>query len=155
MDAVTHPSQDVVREVMAEFVPCRLESLKEPELLKRLNVRWLPGVAVVDAADRPAHVSIGFLPPADLLTELAFGRAVALMGAKRYDEAHALFARVADTPGAERAPEACFWWGISRYRQSKDFRAAIEEPWRRIVERFPQSQWARKVGFMLGQPHAS
>ena len=34
----------------------------------------------------------------------------------------------------------------------KDFRAATREPWGRIVEGWPRSQWARKVGWALGSP---
>src|SRR5262245_51213954 len=120
MDAVTHPHADVQRELGERFVPVRLEAGKHGELARRMGTRWLPGLVVADADERPAHVQIGFLPPADLLVELDYGRAIHAMGEKRYDDAHALFRRVAETPAAERAPEAYFWWGISRYRQLKD-----------------------------------
>ncbi len=151
MDAVTYPDPAVEKEISERFVPARLESAKHIELSKKLNVRWLPGLVVTDADERPAHLVVGFLPPRDLLPELTFGRAILAMGEKRYDEAHELFRQVADAPGAERAPEACYWWGISRVRQKKELDAA-KEPWRRIVERWPESQWARKVGYLLGHP---
>jgi TolA-binding protein len=155
MDAVTHPDERVRVEVAEHFVPVKLESARHGEVSRHMNVRWLPGLVIADAAERPAHVSIGFLPPPDLLTELTFGRGIVAMGEKRYDEAHALLSSVAATPDAERAPEALFWWGVSRYRQSKDFRAAVEEPWTKIVEGWPRSQWARKVAWMVGRPGES
>src|SRR5688572_681969 len=137
MDAVTHPMEAVVADVERHFVPVKLESGKHPDISRRMNVRWLPGLVVATPDERPAHTVIGYLPAADLVTELAFGRAIVAMGDKRYGEAHALFQTVAETDGAERAPEACFWWGISRYRHTKDFQGSVAAPWGRILERWP------------------
>lgn len=152
MEAVTLPDETVIREIGENFVAAKLESAKNAEVSRRMGVRWLPGLVVCDAEERLAHLIVGFLPPDDLVPEITFGRAIAAMGDKRYDEAHAAFAAVADQPGAERAPEALYWWGISRNRQMKNFDAAVREPWGRIVERWPKSQWARKVGYALGRP---
>lgn len=152
MDTVTYPHPSVIASLMNQFVPCQLESGKNAELARKLGIRWLPGLVIVDKEERPAHSVVGFLPPSDLLVELSYGRAILAMGAKRYDEAHALFAEVARTEGAERAPEACFWWGISKYRQTKDFSQSVKEPWGTILERWPKTQWARKVGYALGVP---
>ena len=147
MGAVTYPDQSVVKALSEDFVPCKLESAKAPDVARKMNVRWLPGLVVCDADERPSSVQVGSLPPEDLLDELAHGGAIIAMGAKRYDEAHALFARVADR-GGERAPEAVFWWGISRYRQSKKFEDC-QDAWRQIVARWPLSQWTRKVAYAL------
>jgi len=152
MEAVTLPEETVIDEVTRSFVAAKLESAKHPDLSRRMGLRWLPGLVVCDADERLAHVVVGFLPPDDLVAELTFGRAIVAMGEKRYDDAHAAFAAVAERPDAERAPEALYWWGISRNRQMKDFDAAVREPWGRIVERWPRSQWARKVGYALGRP---
>ena len=152
MEAVTLPDPAVIDDVSRNFVAARLESAKHAEVSRRMGVRWLPGLVVCDAEERLAHLVVGFLPPDDLIPEITFGRAIVEMGAKRYDEAHAAFAAVADRPGAERAPEALYWWGISRNRQMKDLDAAVREPWGRIVATWPRSQWARKVGYALGLP---
>ena len=146
---MTYPNEDVARELNEKFIPCKVESAKQPELAKRLGVRWLPGLVVIDSADeRPASTAIGFLPPEDLLIELAFGRAIAAMAQKRYDEADALFREVSESPAAERAAEAYYWWGVSKYRQTKDLRASLLALWPTLLERWPKSQWARKVAFM-------
>jgi TolA-binding protein len=149
MEAVTLPDESVNREIERSFVAAKLESARHAEVSRRMGVRWLPGLVVCDADERLAHLVVGFLPPGDLIPELTFGRAIVEMGAKRYDEAHAAFAAVAETD-AERAPEALYWWGISRNRQLKDFDAAVREPWGAIVKHWPKSQWARKVGYALG-----
>jgi TolA-binding protein len=147
MGAVTYPDATVEAELAERFVPCKVESASAPDLARKMNVRWLPGLVVADADERPANVQVGFLPPADFLLELDFGRAILAMGAKRYDEADALFGRVAATSG-DRAPEALFWWGISRYRQSKAF-ADCQAKWREITERWPSSLWTKKVAYAL------
>lgn len=151
MDTVTYPDAAVAREIEGRFVAAKIESGKQPDLARSLGIRWLPGLAVVDADGRAASVQTGFLPPGDLLPELAFGRAIFAMGQKRYDEAHALFQELLGQLEAERAPEAAYWWGISRFRQTKDFAASMREPWGEILRRWPRSQWARKVGWALGR----
>src|SRR5579859_1177427 len=102
MGAVTYPDPKVIEELNAHFVPVKLESAGNAEISRKMNVRWLPGLVVCDADERLAHLQIGFLPPADLLPELTFGRAILAMGAKRYDEADRLFGAVAESD-AERA----------------------------------------------------
>lgn len=146
---MTYPNEKVARELSEKFVPCKLESAKHPDLAKRVGVRWLPAMTVIDSADeRPASLAIGFLPPEDLLVELTFGRAIAAMAQKRYDDAHSLFQEIAENPTADRAPEAYYWWGVSKYRQTKDLQASLLTLWPPILERWPKSQWARKVAFM-------
>jgi TolA-binding protein len=147
MGTVTYPHPEVERELGERFVPCRLESAKHPELARAMNVRWLPALIVAAADGRPAHVQTSFLAPQDLLVELEFGRAIHAMGEKRYDDAHALFETVA-ARGGERAPDACYWWGISQYRQSKDFRDC-QRRWAEIAKRWPDTQWARRVSYAL------
>jgi TolA-binding protein len=148
MGTVTYPDARVIAHVNERFVPCKLESAKFTDVARRMNARWLPGLAVVDADERPAHVQVGFLPPDDLITELTFGRGIVAMGEKRYADADACFLAVTATPGAERAPEAWFWLGISRYRASKKF-SDCQDAWREIVARWPDTLWSRKVDYAL------
>lgn len=148
---MTYPQVAVRRELQDRFVCVKLESALDPSLARSLGIRWMPGLAVLGADGRAACVQTGFLPPADLLLELTFGRAILAMGQKRYAEAHALFREVMDAEGAERAPEAAFFLGVSRYRETKAFGEAVLEPWGAILARWPRSQWARKVGWALGK----
>ena len=150
MGTVTYPDPKVVAELTERFVPVKLESAKNPEVSRKMNVRWLPGLVVCDADERPAHVQVGFLPPADFLDEVTFGAAIVAMGEKRYDDADAGFARVADR-GGERAPDAAYWRGISAYRRSKDV-ADYRKHWSVLLEKWPASQTARKVKPILERP---
>ena len=148
MGAVTYPQEAVERELNSHFVPCKLESAKHGDLARKFNVRWLPGLVVCDAEERPANVQTSFLAPEDFLFELSYGRALVAMGEKRYDDAEALFREVGEKAPVERAPEAWYWMGISNYRRSKDFADCLKA-WAKIVERWPGSQWARRVEYAL------
>jgi TolA-binding protein len=148
MGTVTYPDPRVIEALNRQFVPVKLESAKHGEVARKMNVRWLPGLVVAGADERPASVQVGFLAPQDLLGELSFGRALVAMGGKDYDQAHQAFREVVEAPGAERAPDAWYWWGISAYRQSKDFADCVER-WAEIPRRWPGTPWARRVEYAL------
>mgnify|MGYP002813856891 CR=1 FL=1 len=138
----------MIQELNERFVAVKIESAKAPDLARRMNARWLPGLIVAGADERPANVQIGYLDPADLRTELDFGRGLIAMGSKAYAVADAAFSAVTQRSHAERAPDAWYWWGISAYRQSKNF-AGCQEHWAKIVARWPESLWTRKVSYAL------
>jgi thioredoxin-related protein len=147
MGTVTYPNEKVEAELNERFIPVKLVSADHADLARKMNVRWLPGLVVCDADGRPAHVVIGYLPPSDFRAELAFGRAIIAMGEKRYEDSYELFRGVAEGEN-ERSAEAYYWWGIAavRHKKSND---AYREHWQKIVEKFPKSQTARKVAFVL------
>ena len=88
------------------------------------------------------------MPPADLFAELDYGRAIHAMTTKKYETANSLFDKLSNNTDAERAPEATYWWGISKMRETKDPTTALA-PWKLIGERWPSSQWSRKVAYAL------
>jgi len=145
---VTYPDAGVERAIAEGFVPVRLEGGKFRDLARQYNVRWFPALVVADAEGRATHQTTGFLPPRDLCDELDYGRAIHAMAEKRYDVANRLFGALADRREAERAPEAVYWWGISKMRETKDPSAALPT-WKLIPERWPRSQFARKVAYAL------
>jgi len=145
---VTYPDAAVVEHLNSEFVPTKLLGADHRDVTKALNFRWFPGIAVLDAKGRATHTSIGFLPPADLFAELDYGRAIHAMTAKDFATANALFDKLSNDTAAERAPEATYWWGISKMRETKNPASALA-PWKLVTERWPQSQWSRKVEYAL------
>lgn len=146
---MTYPNDEVIAYIHQNFVPVKLLGADNRELTKGFNVRWFPGIVVAGADRRATHVSIGFLPPEDLISELDFGRAIHAMTTRDYELANELFDRLASTD-ADRSPEATYWWGISRMRETKDPGAGTEK-WKLIPERWPATQWARKVEYALAE----
>lgn len=145
---MTYPEAAIIEHVQGHFVPVKLLGAEHRELAKGFNLRWFPGLVVAGADGRPAHTVVGFLPPADLVSELDYGRAIHAMTTKDYATANALFQKLSDDVEAERAPEAAYWWGISKMRETKDPAAGLG-PWKLIPERWPASQWTRKVAYAL------
>ena len=99
-------------------------------------------------ACRSTHSTVGFLPPDDLLHELDYGRAIHAMATREYATANGLFDALSAQHDAERAPEAAYWWGVSRMRETKQPDTALE-PWQRILDHWPDSQWARKIRYAV------
>jgi hypothetical protein len=147
---VTYPDAAVIEHLNTEFIPTKLLGAEHRDITKELNFRWFPGIAVLDAKGRATHTSVGFLPPADLFSELNYGRAIHAMTTRNYETANRLFQTLADDTTADRAPEATYWWGISKMRETKDPASALE-PWTLVTERWPKSQWSRKVEYALKQ----
>jgi len=145
---VTYPDDRVAAHVTEHFVPAKLLGAEHRELSKAFNIRWFPGLVVAGSDGRAAHVQVGYLPPDDLIAELDYGRAIHAMTAKNYAAANALFDALSADAATERGPEAAYWWGVSRMRETKDSKSALD-PWRRIAQRWPKSQWARKVAYAL------
>ena len=89
--------------------------------------------------------SLNYLPPADLLDVLDIGEANARLRWAEYDRAIALLASVpirhADGP---LAPEAIYWHGIAVYLTTHD-NDAMYAVWQAILDRYPDSIWARRI----------
>lgn len=130
------------------FVPVKLVSAENVELARSMGVRWLPGLAIVDADGRQHHGWVGFMVPDDYIAELTFGRAMAAMAHKDYHAASMLFTRVTVHGSGERAPEALYWQGVNEMRRKKEPRA-YDQAWKDLVSRYPDSVWRRKVDFIL------
>jgi len=142
---VTYPDPTVSSLVNEHFTPVKLDSGEQFKLMRQLGLRWLPGAAIVDAKQRVHHHWVGFLPPELYAVELAFGRAMSAFGNKQLDQAIELFeALVESAPESERAPEALYWQGVTRYRSSGELSEA-NRSWGRVVEAYGSSLWARKV----------
>jgi TolA-binding protein len=149
MDTVTYPDARVVAEVAEHFVPVKLQNRDNIDLLKKYNVRWLPGVVATDGQERVHHQWVGWLSPDEFRMEATFGRGQAAILQKRFDVACDLFERLArEWPDGERTPEAHYWWGVAEFRRGSGQASALPR-WKSLVERYPKSQWARKVEIYL------
>lgn len=131
----------------AAFVGCRLDSGEHHQQMRGYGLGWLPGQAVVlPAKERLVHSWIGFLPPEHYRAELAFARGQGAYAGRDLAGALEIWRQlVTDFPASERAPEALYWCGVAAYRREKGGMDAALPEWRRVVDEYPQSLWARKV----------
>lgn len=149
MDAVTYPDAGVAQDLNTHFVAVKLASKDNIDLARKFQVRWLPTIVVTDTNERIHHSWVGFLPPTWFTMEVLFGKAQVAFGQKDFTRAIDLYDRVvAEYSQTERAPESLYWKGVARYRQTDNFADTVPV-FKSIVERYPNSIWARKVETLI------
>lgn len=130
-------------------VPVRLDVLAERETAKRLGAYWTPMVLYMDPAGegRVLHRWLGYLPPEEFAAQVLVGVGLANYQMGRTDRAAVCFSEVAEQfPQTHLAPEAIYWQGVCAFRKAKGGNA-IYDACRQIVERYPESVWAKKLEF--------
>ncbi|MDQ3657454.1 MAG: hypothetical protein M3457_20555 [Chloroflexota bacterium] len=108
------------------------------------------GIEIDLAASFPSVVSVMSrstrMPTAEFLDILDIGEALAAMRCKGYDTAIGLFTEVRDrTPDGPLTPKAIYWRGIVAYFRDGKSPGSANAEWGELVERFPDSIWAKRV----------
>ena len=147
MDAVTYPNDEVAELIGSHFVPVRINVDEQPEITKKYRAPWTPTFLILGADGTEYYRETGYLPPQDLLAHVTLGLGKAAFEQQKFAEAAKHLASVVDQyGGSEVVPEALYFLGVARNRLSgkADERRAI---WKRIMEQYPKSDWAKKVSF--------
>ncbi|MFQ5849507.1 MAG: thioredoxin family protein [Candidatus Binatia bacterium] len=147
MDAVTYPEKEVARFMLEHFVPVRINTDDDPELTKKYRAPWTPTFLILDPDGTEYYREIGYLPPQDMVAHLSLALGRAALEQRNFAEAAGHLATVVDHYGAsELVPEALYFLGVVKNRLSgkADERRAL---WKRIVDQYPKSDWAKKVSF--------
>jgi len=104
---------------------------------------------VLDSEGRERYRFSGYLPVPDFLAELQMGLAKSAFAHKNWAEAERWFqAIVNEFPDSEAAPEALYWAGVSRYKESKDHHA-LAGTGEEMARRYPQTSWAKRSSVWL------
>lgn len=149
-----YPDPDVAAFITNTFVPVRAHVREQAGEYKRLAERfdapWTPTTLIVDAEDgTEKHRIEGFLPTEEYLAQLRLGLGHAAFARGRYADARASFDEVLERhPVTEAAPEAQYWTGVSRYKETGD-NTALVETGRRFTERYADTVWAKKSSVWL------
>lgn len=142
-------------------MPAKLLNVENAPLMRQFGLRWLPGLAIVSPRKQRLHHSwLGYLPPALLLDELAFGKAMAAYESRDMPGGiEGWLALVESSPRSERAPEALYWAGVAGYRiaagkapegeQDAAGHVGARPHWSRLVAEYADSSWATKVAIYL------
>ncbi|MHC4277341.1 MAG: tetratricopeptide repeat protein [Planctomycetota bacterium] len=151
MDAETYTNADVAEFINKNFVPVKLHVGEDREAVDKYEVGWTPTIVVAGADGTAYNASVGFLPPKEFLAQLGFGIAKVDFNRNKYAEAIKGFEQVVEQyPECDCTPEAMYWLGVSSYRLtgSADGMTAV---WQELVEKYPDSIWAKKVSFIEGK----
>lgn len=87
----------------------------------------------------------GFLPAANFLAELDYGRGRVAFHCKQWDEATNLFnSAAARDPKTELAADASYWAAVAQYQKTHD-PMSLKEWGKRISREYPNTTWARRA----------
>jgi len=158
MGAVTYPNQQVQQLIHDHFVAVKF-NVAEPtpdftEILRASRPLWGPTFVFLDASKAELRRSVGYVPPADFLTELTLVLGLWDVLHAQPVEAFEHFHSVARSqPAGKFTPEALFWTGCAAYRREgpgkEEKLAALRPWWLEVMERFPESTWADRASAIL------
>jgi hypothetical protein len=143
------PDERVVKFVEADFIPVRVHVRDQAKAFRELGDRygahWTPTTLILDDEGVERHRTEGFLPADDFLAQLELGVAKVDFEEGNFADAQRHFERVADTfAGSDAAPEALYWAGAARYKETNDA-GALADAARKLSQRFGDSSWAKKA----------
>ncbi len=147
MNAGPYSEEKVQKFIEEEYVPLKSQCFwkERTELMKRFYIAWTPTFLFQDSTGKVHRKLVGFMPSDDFLAQLKFGKGILMFEKERHAEAAKWFQRVVDehaTSGV--APEAVFYLGVAEYRNTHEA-AALRRVYDSLLERYPQSEWARRA----------
>ncbi len=126
-------------------MPARVKVRESPQLLERFGAKWTPTVLLLDPAGVERHRIEGFLPATDFAGQLLLGLGHAAFEAKDWKAAQRHFGEILKKlPDTDAAPEAQYWKGVSRYKETNDA-TALTETFEAFQKRYRDSPWAKKA----------
>ena len=143
-----YPDERVVRFVTDHFIPVRVhvkdQSADFQRLGERYGAQWTPTILELGPDGTELHRVEGFLEAPELLAQLTLGLGEGAFKAKRWKDAERHFQDVLTRyPKSDTAPEALYWAGVSRYRDTNDA-SALADTAAAFATRYSDSAWAKK-----------
>ena len=139
----------MARFIQDNFIPARLHVRDQAADFKKYgeeySAHWTPTLLELDPEGVEQHRVEGFLEADDLLAQLTLGLGKAAFKSRNWQEAERRSREVVDRyPESDAAPEALYWAGVSRYRQTND-PSALAATSEAFGNRYQDSVWAKKA----------
>jgi thioredoxin-related protein len=146
MDAVTYPNEAVQKMLSESFValksPCSFA--KPTDMMKKYHVRWTPTFVILDPDGNARHHMVGYMPPEELVAEIALLRAMEKLDKGDFKTAIEQLREIADkNPNTGAAPQALFYLGVAGYKSSHDPKK-LKETHLELKKKYPENLWAKK-----------
>ena len=118
---------------------------EQPVAFRRFGAIWTPTALVLDSDANERWRIEGYLPRPEFHAQLQMALARVALMAKKWPDAEAAYDRVlTGHPATFVVPEALYWRGISRYRQTNDHKV-LEELAEELQAHHATSIWAVKA----------
>jgi outer membrane protein assembly factor BamD (BamD/ComL family) len=99
----------------------------------------------LDSEGKEHYRFVGYLPAANFLAELDFGRGQIAFHGKHWDEAiHEFQSAAARDTKTEFAAEASYWAAVAQYQKTHD-PTALREWSKKVRAEFPTTTWAKRA----------
>ena len=147
MGTVTYPNPEVARYVRDHFVPVQYNVAERPQAIDQFNSAWTPTLIVQDVEGREYRRSLGYLDPQRFLGEMALARLLASVNRRDFASDTGTDALDRTKGDAAREPEALYFASVAAYKAANDVEKLLEG-WNRLLDRFPDSDWAKKIEFI-------
>lgn len=145
MDTVTYPDSRVAAYIRRHFAAVKVPVKEKPEVAASYEVVWTPNVVVGDETGKAHYRIEGYLPPEDLIAQLALGLGRYHIDRQQYAQAIHHFEEVAQRhSGADAGAQALYWLGVANYKHAKD-PAQLRPSWERLMRDYPNSEWAKRA----------
>ena len=126
-------------------MPIEAHIKEHPAYFHRFGAVWTPTILILDSDGTERLRVEGYLPRDEFRAHLEMGLARVAFMRKQWDEAERRYAQVVERyPGSKVAPEAVYWRGVSRYKQTNDHTVLGEVP-EQLKETYPDSVWTLKA----------
>jgi tetratricopeptide (TPR) repeat protein len=143
MDAVTYPHPTVIEFFDKHLAPVRVLITSQP-LPQQFKVQWTPTLVLLDAEGDEHHRTVGFLPPEELIPSLMLGIAKSHFDRGEYSLAAKFLEQLlAEYPKSAAAPEATYYLGVSRYKDTHD-PGMLKQAAEALQANYPESEWAKR-----------
>jgi hypothetical protein len=140
-----YTDERVARFINDNFVPGKFHIRDQKPVFDRFGALWTPTLIILDSDGKEHHRFEGFLPPEDFLAELHLGLGRVAFAKGDYAAAQKRYRAVVEhLPDSHAAPEALYWAGVAKYKETGD-PAALAETADAFRSRYTDSVWAKKA----------
>lgn len=149
MGTVTYPHAEVAQYIEKHFIPVQFNVVEQPEVIDRFNSAWTPTLIVRDVEGREYRRSLGYLDPARFLGEMSLAQLMEKVHRQDFKAAHEQGMEALERTKGDpaREPEAVYFASVAAYKSASDV-GKLMEGWNQLMDRFPESDWAKKVEFI-------
>jgi len=149
MGAVTYPNPEVEQFIEQHFIPVQFNVVEQPQAMDRFHTPWTPTLIVQDGSGNEVRRSQGYLDPKRFLGEMALAWLKDAIDRRDYATAYERMAEALEKTKGDpvRQPEAMYWAAVTTYKFKDE---GLLAGWRKLMEEFPESEWAKKVEFIKG-----
>jgi hypothetical protein len=149
MGAVTYPNPEVERYIQEHFIPVQFNVVEQPDVMHQFNTPWTPTIIVQDAEGNEHRRSSGYLDPKRFLGETSLAWLKDAIDRRDFNEARRRAPEAMERTKGDptREPEALYWASVAAYKATDDPNNLVQG-WNRLLDQFPQSEWAKKAEFI-------